>query len=112
MGLMSTAIPGQSLRAASRQGHENVVKMLLDNGANVNAPSGSQRDSPLWAASRRGHENVAKMLIAEGAVMPNEESTRRKEKRRKESEESEEEDDPPAQQAGAVDPFATPAIAN
>ncbi|KAI1453915.1 hypothetical protein F4805DRAFT_469754 [Annulohypoxylon moriforme] len=41
------------LALAARNGHADVVKLLLDNGAQVDAPS-SQLRTPLWVATSRG----------------------------------------------------------
>jgi hypothetical protein len=57
---------GNALQAASVRGHEAVVKMLLDKGAEVNAQGGHYGNA-LYAASSRGHEAVVKMLLVKGA---------------------------------------------
>jgi ankyrin repeat protein len=44
-------------------GHEEVVRLLLDKGAEVNA-QGGRYGNALQAASDRGHEEVVKMLVA------------------------------------------------
>jgi ankyrin repeat protein len=54
-----------ALQAASQGGHEVVVKMLLDKGADVNAQS-EYYGNALQVASR-GHEAVVKLLLAWGA---------------------------------------------
>lgn len=46
--------------------HQAVVRLLLDNGADVNLPNGDGR-SPLWHARQRGQEAIATMLQAAGA---------------------------------------------
>ena len=55
-----------ALLAASEQGHLNVVKLLLDHGAEENkqTPGGS---SALMAASLNGHCGVIELLITKGA---------------------------------------------
>jgi ankyrin repeat protein/aminoglycoside phosphotransferase (APT) family kinase protein len=55
-----------ALQAASAGGHETVVKMLLDAGADVNA-QGGEYGNALQAASRESHETVVKMLLDAGA---------------------------------------------
>ena len=57
---------GSALRHAAKQGHVDVVKVLIRNGANVNAV-----DKDIWKAlhyaASRGHIDVAKVLIQNGA---------------------------------------------
>ncbi|KAI1535686.1 Ank-2 multi-domain protein, partial [Pyrenophora tritici-repentis] len=48
------------------EGHEQVVKTLLDKGADVNAQGGGYGNA-LQAASEGGHEQVVKMLLEAGA---------------------------------------------
>ena len=57
---------GNALQAASSQGHNKVVKMLLDKGADVNA-QGGRYGNALQAASFEGHNQVVKMLLDKGA---------------------------------------------
>ncbi|MCJ1467022.1 hypothetical protein MMC07_005644, partial [Pseudocyphellaria aurata] len=47
-------------------GHEQVVKLLLANGAEVNAQDKDGANA-LQAASAKGHEQVVKLLLANGA---------------------------------------------
>jgi len=54
------------LHIASRFGKEAVVRLLLDNGANVNAPCGYYGDA-LQNAARNGHANIVELLLAKGA---------------------------------------------
>jgi ankyrin repeat protein len=49
------------------RGYKQVVKMLLDKGANVNAQGGYYYDNALQAASEGGYEQVVKMLLDAGA---------------------------------------------
>jgi ankyrin repeat protein len=51
---------------ASARGHKQVVKLLLNKGANVNAQGGSYRDA-LHAASFSGYEQIVKLLLNKGA---------------------------------------------
>ncbi|KAF2729562.1 hypothetical protein EJ04DRAFT_447022, partial [Polyplosphaeria fusca] len=55
-----------ALQAASYRGHEAVVKLPLDKGADVNAQGGHYGNA-LRTASWGGHEAVVKMLKARGA---------------------------------------------
>src|ERR1700722_16401845 len=57
---------GNALQAASYGGHEMVVQLLLDNGAEVNAQGGYYGNA-LQAASIRGHEKVVQLLLDNGA---------------------------------------------
>ncbi|KAI1667999.1 Ankyrin repeat domain protein [Pyrenophora tritici-repentis] len=57
---------GNALQAASVGGHEQIVKTLLDKGADVNA-QGGRYGNALQAASAEGHEQVVKMLLDAGA---------------------------------------------
>ena len=51
---------------ASQNGHENVVKLLLDNGANIDTKDKSGA-TPLWTAAQNEHDNIVKLLIDKGA---------------------------------------------
>lgn len=51
---------------ASQHGYENIVKMLLDAGADVNEKDIDDRTA-LILTSRPGNENIVKMLLAAGA---------------------------------------------
>jgi len=55
-----------ALQAASGRGHETVVRLLLDAGANVNAQGGYYGNA-LQAASAEGHEAVVRLLLEKGA---------------------------------------------
>ncbi|KAL4941531.1 hypothetical protein BDV06DRAFT_179665 [Aspergillus oleicola] len=57
---------GNALQAASFEGHENVVQILLAQGAEVNA-QGGRYSNALQAASSGGHEEVVQILLARGA---------------------------------------------
>ncbi|USP74081.1 Arp, Ankyrin repeat protein [Curvularia clavata] len=51
---------------AAKNGQRKLVKLLVDNGADVNAQSGPYGNA-LPAASEGGHEQVVKMLLDAGA---------------------------------------------
>jgi ankyrin repeat protein len=57
---------GEALEAASYAGHEAVVRLLLDNGVNINAQGGKYGNA-LQAASYGGHKAVVQMLLDNGA---------------------------------------------
>ncbi|KAH7345940.1 hypothetical protein BKA66DRAFT_325499 [Pyrenochaeta sp. MPI-SDFR-AT-0127] len=54
------------LYLAAQHGHQRMVKLLLDKGADVNAQGGSYGNA-LYAASVKGHEQVVKLLLDKGA---------------------------------------------
>ncbi len=58
--------PSISLRCVTAAGgHDQVMQMLLDNGAGVNAQGGSYTNA-LQAASAGGHDQVVQMLLDQG----------------------------------------------
>jgi ankyrin repeat protein len=54
------------LLVVAEKGHKQIVKLLLDKGANVNAQSGYYGNT-LQAASKGGHEAVVQLLLDKGA---------------------------------------------
>ncbi|KAF2186071.1 hypothetical protein K469DRAFT_707252 [Zopfia rhizophila CBS 207.26] len=54
------------LYLAAEHGHQKIVKLLLDKGADANAQGGVYGNA-LQAASFRGHEQVVKLLLDKGA---------------------------------------------
>ncbi|KAJ5549109.1 hypothetical protein N7513_006343 [Penicillium frequentans] len=54
-----------ALQAAASNGHEKVVKILLDRGAEVNLRVGNT--NPILEASSKGHQNVVQVLVDHGA---------------------------------------------
>lgn len=61
-------IYGQPLNAAIVKGREDMVRLLLDNGARVSGVSeGGQYGTPLIAAAYSGRKNISKLLIQCGA---------------------------------------------
>ena len=52
---------------SARRGWKNVVKYLLEEGADVNKRFGQRGQTVLHWAARKGHYDVAKLLIARGA---------------------------------------------
>jgi len=63
-----------ALMKASGNGHEKVVKLLLDKGADVNLQS-KYAETALMKASGNGHEKVVKVLLAKGAEVDQGEGT-------------------------------------
>ena len=57
---------GYALHAASAEGHEKVVQLLLDNGAEIDARVGKYSNA-LHVASAKGHEKVVQLLLDNGA---------------------------------------------
>ncbi|KAJ3846033.1 ankyrin repeat-containing domain protein, partial [Lentinula lateritia] len=57
---------GGALQAASLKGHEPIVKLLVQNDADVNA-QGGYFGNALQAASYNGHESVVKLLLKTNA---------------------------------------------
>ena len=49
-----------------RNGNERVVRLLLENGADVNPHSPHERCSPRHDASKSGHEQVVRILLEKG----------------------------------------------
>jgi hypothetical protein len=56
---------GTALRIAADRDNENMVQLLLQKGANVNART--QRGTTLAAASRRGNVHLVRLLLTHGA---------------------------------------------
>ena len=52
---------------ACRNGHVEICKLLLDNGANINAKTTKSQRTPLLIAAYWGHEEIARILLARGA---------------------------------------------
>ncbi len=61
----------EAVEKAAWIGGADVVALLLDHGASVNGPAGSNvMDSPLYNAATMGHADVVKILLARGATFP------------------------------------------
>ena len=56
---------GTPLRAASNKGHIDVVRVLLDHGANVNTID--KKNTPLCSAFDGGHLEIMRLLLEHGA---------------------------------------------
>jgi ankyrin repeat protein len=53
-----------ALLVAAENGHENVVRFLLEHGANIEL---KVEDTPLLMACIKGHDSIAKLLLDHGA---------------------------------------------
>lgn len=49
------------------EGYANIVKLLINKGANVNECNPPDGSSPLFIASQKGHVEVVELLLANGA---------------------------------------------
>jgi tetratricopeptide (TPR) repeat protein len=56
-----------ALWQAAANGHLDIVKVLLESGANVNIQHKSLGVTALWMAAREGHTEIVKLLLAAGA---------------------------------------------
>jgi hypothetical protein len=56
-----------ALKAASGAGHYEVVKLLLDKGAEIDRAGGNMGWTALSGAAYKGHTQVARLLIERGA---------------------------------------------
>ncbi|KAJ6118794.1 NACHT nucleoside triphosphatase [Penicillium samsonianum] len=57
---------GNALQAASTEGHQEIIELLLDKGAHINAQGGYYGNA-LQAASYRGHQQIVMLLLHKGA---------------------------------------------
>ncbi|KAL9609925.1 MAG: hypothetical protein Q9167_005343 [Letrouitia subvulpina] len=57
---------GNALQVASYEGHESIVRLLLEKGADINAQCG-RYGTALQAASASGHESIVRLLLEKGA---------------------------------------------
>ena len=56
-----------TLMWAAEEGHEAVVRLLLDRGADIESRDTEYGQSPLSLAARYGHEAVVRLLLDRGA---------------------------------------------
>jgi ankyrin repeat protein len=56
-----------ALFAASVEGHEKIVRLLLEQSADPNALDTRYNNAPLYAASTRNRARVVQLLLAKGA---------------------------------------------
>jgi len=54
------------LHLPSQEGHDHIVGLLLDRGADVNSLNSDGR-TPLYLASQRGHDHIVRLLLEHGA---------------------------------------------
>jgi uncharacterized protein len=52
---------------AAREGNVEAARALVESGANINQPSGSEQTTPLLLAIHNGHFDVARVLVEAGA---------------------------------------------
>ena len=57
---------GNALQAASYHGNQEIVKLLIEKGADINA-QGGEYGNALQAASLNGNQEIVKLLIEKGA---------------------------------------------
>ena len=69
MGEMNNIGYATPLYAASKCGHAEVVKHLLDRGANATRHYNGGGGTALWIASKEGHAEVARLLLDHGAAV-------------------------------------------
>ncbi|MCJ1465075.1 hypothetical protein MMC07_003691 [Pseudocyphellaria aurata] len=65
-GAIVNTVTDPALQRASVHGHEDMIRLLLDHGLDVNA-EGGVCGSPLQAASQNGREEVVRILLENGA---------------------------------------------
>ena len=56
------------LMEASQEGHIEIVKYIIDKGANIHALTNTM-DTSLTCAAANGHTNIVKLLLECGAVL-------------------------------------------
>ncbi|KAI2791356.1 hypothetical protein POX_c04213 [Penicillium oxalicum] len=56
-----------TIQAASSGGHREIIKLLLDKGADVNAQGGRYENAPC-AAAKRGYQEIVKLFQRGGAI--------------------------------------------
>ena len=63
---MRSNVGSTPLNIAAYNGHTDVVKLLLEKGANIKAMSSDTRATPLYCASHRGHVGMVRLLLEKG----------------------------------------------
>lgn len=62
--------PGLPLRIACFKGHNEIVRLLIQRGANIDAPNAQGPGGPLRMAVRGEHFAIIELLIEQGANIP------------------------------------------
>lgn len=55
------------LAVAAARGRSDMVRLLIEYGAELNPPGGKRQHTALWAAIRAGHTRIIKLLLGAGA---------------------------------------------
>ena len=55
------------LQLAARYSHNEIVELLIDNGADVNVKGGNLGGMPLHHAAFEGHKEIVELLLAKSA---------------------------------------------
>ena len=68
-GVHRVSIGTTPLHAAAGRGEQQIATLLIQRGANVNAPGGENQATPLHVAAAGGHTDVVRTLVTAGADM-------------------------------------------
>jgi len=69
--IVSPAHKWTALAVTAKFGHCNIAELLLDHGADVNAHSDNEGNTPLHLACAWGHCDVARLLLEKGTDVTN-----------------------------------------
>lgn len=62
--------PGLPLRTACFRGNTEIVRLLIERGANIHAPNAQGVGGPIRMAVRGGHLHIVTLLLEYGAALP------------------------------------------